>query len=128
MAPIVLIALGGSLGAIARYGVSTYVLGSVNSVYPWGTLVVNLSGCLLLGVCVEVFDQLLVPANLRSFIAIGFLGAYTTFSTYSLETINLLREGEFRLAGANVLVSNILGLAFLLAGIYLSRVSIKALS
>jgi CrcB protein len=128
MAPIVLIALGGSLGAIARYGVSTYVLGSVNSVFPWGTLVVNLSGSLIIGVCVEIFDQLIVPTNLRSFITIGFLGAYTTFSTYSLETINLLRDGEFRLAGVNVLASNILGLAFLLGGIYLSRLSIKVLS
>src|SRR3972149_10226634 len=128
MAPIVLIALGGSLGAITRYGLSTYVLSTVNSVFPWGTLVVNLSGSLLIGVCIEFFDQIIVPTNLRSLITIGFLGAYTTFSTYSLETINLLRDGEFRLAGVNILASNILSLVLLVAGIYVSRLAIKILS
>jgi len=89
---------------------------------------VNLSGSLLIGVCIEFFDQIIVPTNLRSLITIGFLGAYTTFSTYSLETINLLRDGEFRLAGVNILASNILSLVLLVAGIYVSRLAIKILS
>jgi CrcB protein len=128
MQQLLLIAVGGSLGAIARYGISTYVLGMVNDVFPWGTLLVNGTGAFLIGVFVELFDAAIVPPPLRSFIAIGFLGAYTTFSTFSLETINLFRDGEIRLAAMNVLASNILSIALVAAGIYASRTLVRLFS
>ncbi|MDO9026319.1 MAG: CrcB family protein, partial [bacterium] len=68
-----------------------------------------------------------VPADLRSFITIGFLGAYTTFSTYSLESVNLLREGQIRLFVTNILLSTILGLLLVAAGFYASRFFLKAI-
>jgi CrcB protein len=128
MQQILLIAVGGSLGAVARYSLSTYVLETVNSVFPWGTLVVNLSGSFLIGVMVELFDEALVPTDYRSLMTIGFLGAYTTFSTYSLETVNLLRDGELKLASLNILASNALGLISVVLGIYLTRIAVKFLS
>lgn len=128
MNQILFIALGGSVGAVARYGLSSYVLGAVNEVFPWGTLVVNLSGSFLMGVFVEVFEQSIVPTNLRSLITIGFLGAFTTFSAFSMETVALLRDGEFRLATANVLLSNIAAIGLLIVGIYFTRVSMRFFS
>jgi len=118
---IILIAAGGSLGAIARYGVSNFVHASMNESFPWGTLAVNVTGSFLIGVLVETFDASLFPVEWRSFLAIGFLGAYTTFSTYTLESVNLLRDGEFRMAAANILAGNISGLVAVVLGIYCSR-------
>jgi len=128
MQQVLLIAVGGSLGAVARYGLSTSVYHTTNEVFPWGTLVVNLTGCFLIGAFIELFDRTIIPSEWRSFITIGFIGSYTTFSTYSLETLNLLREGEFRLASVNIIASNILGIMLVILGIYSSRLLIKFVS
>ncbi|HAD81457.1 TPA: fluoride efflux transporter CrcB [Candidatus Edwardsbacteria bacterium] len=122
---MIYIALGGMTGALARYGLSRLVQLSVNEIFPWGTLFVNLSGSLAIGVFFEFFDRAMIPSDLRSFIAIGFLGAYTTFSSYSLETINLLREGEIRLCLTNVLLNNILGLLLVVLGMYVAKLALK---
>jgi len=122
---ILLIAAGGSLGAIARYGVSNFVHSSMDESFPWGTLAVNVSGSFLIGVLIEAFDASLLPVEWRSFLALGFLGAYTTFSTYTLESVNLLRDGELRLAAANILAGNVAGLAAVVLGIYCSRFIMK---
>jgi CrcB protein len=128
MQQVLFIALGGSLGAVARYGVSSYVLTAVSEIFPWGTLIVNLSGSFLMGVVIELFEHTIVPPNLRSLITIGFLGAYTTFSTYSMETVNLLRDGEVRLATTNFLLSNVLACLLFILGLYCSRASFKLFS
>jgi CrcB protein len=128
MQQVLFIALGGSLGAVARYGVSSYVLTTVSEIFPWGTLIVNLSGSFLMGVVIELFEHTIVPPNLRSLITIGFLGAYTTFSTYSMETVNLLRDGEVRLATTNFLLSNVLACLLFILGLYCSRASFKLFS
>jgi CrcB protein len=128
MQQVLFIALGGSLGAVARYGVSSYVSTTVHEIFPWGTLIVNLSGSFLLGVVIELFEHTILPPNLRSLITIGFLGAYTTFSTYSMETVNLLRDGEVRLVTTNFLLSNVLACLLFILGIYCSRVSFKLFS
>jgi CrcB protein len=128
MQQVLFIALGGSLGAVARYGVSSYVLTTVSEIFPWGTLIVNLSGSFLMGVVIELFEHTIVPPNLRSLITIGFLGAYTTFSTYSMETVNLLRDGEVRLATTNFLLSNVLACLLFVLGLYCSRASFKLFS
>ncbi len=128
MQQLALIAVGGSLGALARYGVSTLVYHLAGETFPWGTLLVNLSGSFLIGMFLELFDTAVVPPVWRSFFTIGFLGAYTTFSTYTLETVNLLRDGELRLAAVNVLASNIAGIIFVLAGIASARLVLRLIS
>jgi len=125
MQHLIYIALGGMTGALARYGFSRFVQLSVNQIFPWGTLFVNLSGSLVIGLFYELFDRAVIPSDLRSLITIGFLGAYTTFSTYSLETINLLREGEIRLCLTNVLLSNILGLLLVILGMYAAKLMLR---
>jgi CrcB protein len=128
MQQVLLIAVGGSLGAVARYGLSTFVYHTTSETFPWGTLVVNLTGSFLIGVVIELFDTAIIPTEWRSLITIGFLGAYTTFSTYTLETVNLLRDGELRLATLNIVASNLIGILFVVLGIYSSRLLLKLFS
>src|SRR5512138_2868558 len=120
MQQVLLIAVGGALGTVSRYGLSTFVYHATNETFPWGTLAVNLIGCFLIGVFAELFDTALIPTEWRSFVTIGFIGGFTTFSTYSLETVNLFRDGELRLAAVNALASNVLGIVCVGIGIYLS--------
>ena len=95
MTKILVIGLGGFLGAIARYGLSGLAQ-RLTSSFPLGTLLVNLIGSLLLGFLATLFiDRLMVSAELRLFTLVGLLGAFTTYSTFSLETLNLIRAGEW---------------------------------
>ena len=119
------IALGGSVGAVSRFLMSQLINRTSNDIFPWGTIAVNLLGSLLIGFFVELFSRTVVPDNLRSILIIGFLGAFTTFSTYALESISLLRGNEIKLFIQNILIHNVLGLAFVIFGIYLSRIVIK---
>ena len=125
MQQIFLIAFGGALGCMTRYGVSTLVYSATSEVFPWGTLVVNISGCFLIGVFSELFETALIPSEWRSLLTIGFVGGFTTFSTYALETLSLIREGEIQLATYNVLSSTVVGIAFVAVGIYSTRIVIK---
>ncbi|RLC57052.1 MAG: fluoride efflux transporter CrcB [Candidatus Cloacimonadota bacterium] len=119
------IALGGSVGAVSRFLMSQLINRTSNDIFPWGTIAVNLLGSLLIGFFVELFSRTVVPDNLRSILIIGFLGAFTTFSTYALESISLLRGNEIKLFIQNILIHNVLGLVFVIFGIYLSRIVIK---
>jgi CrcB protein len=101
---------------------------TTSETFPLGTLVVNLTGSFLIGVVIELFDTAIIPTEWRSLITIGFLGAYTTFSTYTLETVNLLRDGELRLATLNIVASNLIGILFVVLGIYSSRLLLKLFS
>ena len=125
MKQLLFIALGGSIGALARFGVARWVTVYVNSLFPWGTLVVNLSGLVLIGILYEVFEQSLIAPEWRNLLTIGFLGAYTTFSTYGLETLNLFRDGEIKLGIGYMIVSNIAGLGCVAAGIVVARLFFK---
>jgi len=128
MQQILYIAAGGSLGAVARYGMAAYVYRMSAGSFPWGTLVINLTGSFVIGVLAELFDNLIVPSMWRSFLTIGFLGAYTTFSTFTLETVNLIHDGEFRLAAGNILASNIAGILLVLFGMYCSKLILRAVA
>ena len=119
MQHLLLIAFGGMFGTLLRYGISTFICQRMNDIFPWSTLVINLSGSLLIGICYELFNRYIIPSDLRSLITIGFLGAYTTFSTYSLETVNLLREGEIRFCLINIILSNVVGLLMVMFGMYI---------
>jgi CrcB protein len=121
MYTLIYIALGGAAGAILRYSVSGYTYKYFNGFFPWGTLAVNLLGCFAIGFLWNVFENSTSSPNTRAFIFIGILGAFTTFSTFGLESFNLLREGEIKYALLNILVSNIAGLALVFIGYIASK-------
>ena len=101
------VAFGGALGAVSRYGVSIWVTRWSSSPFPWATLTVNVTGSFLLGLLMGLGDEgrWLIPPTVRLFLGIGFLGAFTTFSTFSYETVEAIRLGAGRLALANVALS-----------------------
>ena len=101
------IAFGGAIGALLRYGISGIPHRYLNGTFPWGTLTVNLLGSFIIGFLWGTFERTTVSPNIKTFLFIGILGAFTTFSTYSLESLNLLRDGEIKLALTNILISNI---------------------
>jgi len=119
------IAAGGSLGAILRYAASKYVHANMGAMFPWGTVFVNLAGSFFIGFFYEIFEKQVISPEIRNFIAIGFLGAFTTFSTYSLETVNLLKNKEIKWALFNVLLQNITGIILVIFGFYFARVLLK---
>ena len=118
MLPIITLGLGGFLGAVLRYSVSNAIQNlAPASGFPYGTFIVNLLGCFLIGVISQVMEsKAVVDPQMRLFIMVGTLGAFTTFSTFSLETISLLQQNEVWKASLNILGSNILGLALVLLG------------
>jgi CrcB protein len=117
------IALAGSLGALLRYWLDGVVSGRTGGGFPWGTFVVNVSGSFLLGLLFTLLtERYRVDTWIRSGLAIGFLGAYTTFSTLSLETCRLLEDRAVGLAAANALGSLAAGLGALYVGVVLGRV------
>lgn len=118
---LLVIGLGGALGAIARYGAGGLVCKFAKGVFPWGTLGVNLLGCFVIGVAWALFEEASVSPNVKAFVLIGLLGAFTTFSTFSMETFKLLGDRQYAMAFANVAVSCIAGVALVFAGIFASR-------
>jgi len=119
---IVIIGIGAFLGANARYLLSTWVAQKWGAAFPYGTLLINVSGSLVLGVFLAATTgRLAVDPRWRLVFAVGFLGAYTTFSTYTYESLQLLLTGNWPLGLLNIVGSNILGLTAALAGIWLGR-------
>ena len=118
MGNLLLIGIGGFVGAIARFWLSGRVQDLSGSIgFPYGTLAINLVGCFLLGILSYLIDvRGMFTPEVRSLLIIGLLGAFTTFSTFSLETFNLLAAGESIRALVNVASSVILGLAAVWAG------------
>lgn len=121
MAKILLILLGGALGTLARYGASGFAHQKYNGVFPIGTLTVNLVGSFLIGLLWGIAENSTLNPNLRTFLFVGILGGFTTFSTYSLETLNLLRDGAFKLALLNILLNNVLGIVLAFSGLVIAK-------
>jgi CrcB protein len=118
----VAIALAGALGALARYGLDGLVA-TRSGGFPWGTFVVNISGSFVLGLAFTLLtERYRVDPWIRSGITIGLLGAYTTFSTLSLETFRLFEDGAYGLAFANAVGSLVAGLAAVYVGIVCGRI------
>ena len=111
MIKVLLVGAGGFLGAIARYGLGGLVQDRAGATFPLGTLVVNVVGCFVIGLVSELAETrgFLTPES-RAFLVIGVLGGFTTFSAFGNETLNLLRERDLALAGANVLLNVVLAL------------------
>jgi fluoride exporter len=115
MTHIFYIALFGALGSLARYGVGIWARG-LGAVFPYGTLLVNVLGCLVLGFVTTLALENRVSETVRLAIAVGFCGAFTTFSTFELEVLNALLEGRGWVAGLYVVSSLLLGLLAVLLG------------
>jgi CrcB protein len=116
------ISIAGAAGALARYGLEG-VISRRATAFPWGTFVVNISGAFLLGLLFTLLtERFIVAPWLRSAITIGFLGAYTTFSTLTLETFRLFEDGSYLAAAFNILGSVVVGLVAVFAGVVLGRV------
>jgi fluoride exporter len=124
---LVLIALGGAFGAVARYAVASVIGRSVSTVFPVGTLVVNASGSLAIGFVYELASSFALPPAFRELTAIGFLGAYTTFSTLAFETTALLRDNELWTAAGYTAASIASGVMLCYAGMFLARLLARAL-
>ena len=122
MSRIVLIGVAGLTGTLVRYWLSGWADERWGASFPAGTLTVNLLGCLAVGFLFQATEEkYLIDPVLRSAILVGFLGGFTTFSSFGIQTFSLLREGEIFLAGLNVVVSNVGGLILVWAGYAVSR-------
>ncbi len=113
------IALGSALGGMARYGMSSALAMATGEIFPWGTLFVNVTGSFIIGFVATLTGpdgRLLINPNIRQFMLVGFCGGYTTFSSFSIQTLNLARDGDFLRAGFNIVLSVILCLVAVWGG------------
>jgi CrcB protein len=113
--------VGGGLGALLRFLSAQAVSKLFAAPFPAGTLAVNAAGSLAIGFLYKMFGVRAAPPELRLFLITGFLGGYTTFSSYALETANLLLKGCYRQAAVNLILNNALCLIFVIAGMFLGN-------
>jgi CrcB protein len=109
-----LVFLGGGLGSLARWGVSGLIAQRIGATFPWGTLIVNVTGCVIIGAFATLTGpegRFLTPGSFRQFFMIGICGGYTTFSSFSLQTLTLAEDGEWLWAAGNIVLSVVLCLA-----------------
>ena len=114
------IAIGGAIGSVGRFWLSGLIANRCGATFPWGTIIVNVTGCLVIGffnTLTGTEGRWLVSPTTRTFFMIGICGGYTTFSSFSLQTLNLANDGEWLYAGANILYS----VALCLAGVWLGH-------
>lgn len=122
MKQLLAIAAGGALGAVLRYGMSSGISQWLGRGFPYGTLSVNVFGSLLMGLLyVLLIDRMSLSPEWRAALLIGLLGAFTTFSTFSMETLNLIEEGEMIKAALNILLSVVLCLGATWLGVMAGR-------
>jgi CrcB protein len=119
---IVGVAIAGALGALARYGLGGFIASRYPSAFPWETLIINVSGSFILGLLfVALTERFMAHPALRASLMVGFVGAYTTFSTFSLETFRLIEDGAVGLALANIAASVAVGLLAVYVGVVIGR-------
>jgi len=122
MEKFIIIAAGAILGANARYWLGGWIAQRLGTLFPYGNLVINLSGSFLLGFFITLAtERFLLDPRWRLLVAIGFLGSYTTFSSYTYESVEMLLKGEVWLGMLNLFGSSILGALAVVAGIWLGR-------
>ena len=119
---LLLIALFGAIGTLARYGLQGVVQIKMGSTFPYGTLLINLTGCFFLGLVGQLtLNRMIISPDWRVAIAVGFFGGYTTFSSFGWETAKMLEAGEWLRAGTYVASSVVLGLILSVAGINIAN-------
>ena len=122
MVNFIAVAIGGALGAVTRYGIGVWMSNKWIYSFPWHTFLINISGSFLLGFFNGLFlDKIPVSPELRIALTVGFLGAFTTFSTFGYEAILLIKEGELFTAGLYALASVIIALVGVFLGMGLAR-------
>lgn len=121
MKNLILVALGGALGSASRYIVSMLAIRLCGDGFGWGTLAVNLAGCLAIGILTGLADLALLEAPWRIFLVTGVLGGLTTFSTFSNETVRHLASGQYAAGFLNMAFNVLAGLALSFAGLKLAR-------
>ena len=119
---ILAIAVGGALGAMARMGLGGFIDRRIPEHFPWDTMIVNVIGCVLYGIIwYEIDKRVGVPVELKPFLITGFLGAFTTFSTFAYNSAMLMEKGQYLFALANIVAHDVLGLLAIFAGRAISR-------
>lgn len=119
---VIAVAVAGGLGVLARYGLDTFLQRRSDAVFPWSTFLINVSGCFVLALVIAILvDRWHAPDWLRIGATVGFLGGYTTFSTFAYETQNLIESRHLALALANGAGSVVAGVAAVYAGLFLGR-------
>jgi CrcB protein len=122
MAQYLWVGIGGALGAVARHALGAWIAGRAGGAWPWHTFAINASGSLAIGVLLTLLTERLdVDPTWRLFLVVGFLGGYTTFSSYTFEAITLLRAGDWAAAAWYVLGSNGVGIAGCFVGVAAAR-------
>ena len=116
------IALAGAAGSLSRYGLGGLVQWLLGEKFPWGTLVVNTTGCFLFGlVWAMAEERMVISGQTRIIVLVGFMGAFTTFSTFAFETSEFLRDAEWGHAVFNILMHNMLGIVCMFLGFAVGR-------
>lgn len=119
---ILLITAGAALGANARYWIGDWAAQKWGAAFPYGTVLINITGSLLIGLFLTIStERFLIDPRLRLFITVGFLGAYTTFSTFSFESFNLLYRGQWLLGVLNAFGSTMVGILAVGLGVFLGK-------
>ncbi|HEX5845415.1 MAG: fluoride efflux transporter CrcB [Rhodoplanes sp.] len=129
MMAYVWIAIGSALGGVARYWCSGVAARTIGETFPWGTLIVNVVGSFIIGFFATLTGpdgRVFASSAARQFVMIGFCGGYTTFSSFSIQTLNLVQDGEWLQAGGNIVGSVVLCLIAVWAG-YVAAVAINAM-
>ncbi len=121
MYKLFVIAFGGAIGALFRYGILGFVYRHFSNAFPWGTLSVNSIGAFLIGILWGVFEHFQFSDSIRIFLFIGILGAFTTFSTFCLESVNLIRNGEIKYALVYIFSSNLIGILLVFLGLFMAK-------
>ncbi|RMF93229.1 MAG: fluoride efflux transporter CrcB [Candidatus Schekmanbacteria bacterium] len=121
MIKVIMLVLGGGAGAVARYSLAGFISRIYPGLFPAGTMVVNLAGSFLIGLLWGFSEIFNISPNTRTFIFIGFLGSFTTFSTFALESVNLIRDNEKWLALINIFLSNAAAIILVFLGFFIAK-------
>ena len=120
-----IVALGSGIGGMLRYYISDFVQKNLSSLFPYGTLTVNVVGSFIIGFVLFYLDSLkLISSEMRLFLTVGLCGGLTTFSTFSFETVKLIQDSEYYMAGTNVLLNVFLTLLAVLLAAFISKLII----